>query len=119
MDEVVKNLKWKIASLKAKAGDLPDVVAGSDIVWNRAMRPALLYGPEIFEYSKTWVKKLEVAQNQVARWLTGTSQRASRVGLSGEMGWRKMETEIWERKLVYYGVVQGMAENRWPKIILQ
>ena len=34
MDEVVKNLKWKIASLKAKAGDLPDVVAGSDIVWN-------------------------------------------------------------------------------------
>ena len=52
MDEVVKNLKWKIASLKAKAGDLPDVVAGSDIVWNRAMRPALLYGAEIIEYSK-------------------------------------------------------------------
>ena len=119
MDEVVKNFKWKIASLKAKAGDLPDVVAGSDIVWNRAMRPALLYGAEIIEYSKTWVKKLEVAQNQVARWLTGTSQRASRVGLSGEMGWRKMETEIWERKLVYYGVVQGMAENRWAKIILK
>ena len=119
MDEVVKNLKWKIASLKAKAGDLPDVVAGSDIVWNRAMRAALLFGAEIIEYSKTWVKKLEVAQNQVARWLTGTSQRASRVGLSGEMGWRKMETEIWERKLVYYGVVQGMAENRWPKIIIK
>ena len=119
MDEVVKNLKWKIASLKAKVGDLPDVVAGSDIVWNRAMRPALLYGAEIIEYSKAWVKKLEVAQNQVARWLTGTSQRASRVGLSGEMGWRKMETEIWERKLVCYGVVQGMAENRWPKIILK
>ena len=58
------------------------------------------------------MKKLEVAQNQVARWLTGTSQRASRVGLSGEMGWRKMDTEIWERKLVYYGVVKAMAENR-------
>ena len=61
----------------------------------------------------------ETHWRQVARWLTGASQRASQIGLSGEMGWRKMETEIWERKLVYYGVVKGMAENRWPKIILK
>ena len=49
----MKNIKWKVASLKARAGDLADVVGGGgvDILWNRAMRPALLYGSEIVIYS--------------------------------------------------------------------
>ena len=92
MDEVVRDIKWKIASLKAKAGDLSDIVAGTDILWKRAMRPALLYGAEVIVYTKAWVRKLEVAQNTVARWITGTSNRASRAGLRGEMGWRNMES---------------------------
>ena len=29
---------------------------GVDILWNRAMRPALLYGSEIVIYSKAWIK---------------------------------------------------------------
>ena len=54
-------------------------------------------------YSKKWINALEVAQNTIARFMTGTSQRASKVGLQGELGWRGMLSEIWERKLVYYG----------------
>ena len=67
---------------------------------NVAMRPALLYmyGSEIIVYSKTWVKALEVAQNQVARWVTGTGPRATRIGLRGKLGWLKMECEIWEKE---------------------
>ena len=87
-------------------------------MWNRAMRPALLYGAEVVVYSKKWIKALEVAQNKVARWITGTSQQSARAGLRGEMGWRKMETEIWEKKLGYYGTVKEMDEERLPKIIL-
>ena len=82
------------------------------------MRPALLYGSEIVIYSKTWIKALEVAQNQVARWVTGTGPRATRIGLRGELGWRKMECEIWERKLGYFGVIKNMGDQRWPKKIL-
>jgi hypothetical protein len=118
MDDATRDIKWKIASLKAKAGDLSDTVAGTDILWKRAMRPALLYGAEIIIYTKAWVRKLEIAQNTVARWLTGTSSRARRAGLRGEMGWRITESEIWERQLIYYGVIKGMGENRWPNILL-
>ena len=82
------------------------------------MRPALLYGSEIVIYSKAWIKALEVAQNQVARWVTGTGPRATRIGLRGELGWRKMECEIWERKLGYFGVIKNMGDQRWPKKIL-
>ena len=83
MDGAVKNIKWKVASLKARAGDLADVV-GVDILWKRAMRPALLYGSEIVVYSKAWVKTLAVAQ--IARWVTGTGPRATRIGLRVELG---------------------------------
>ena len=75
MDDVLQQIKWKIASLKARTGDLPDTVGGSEILWLRTLRPALMYGGEIITYSKTWICKLEVAQNTVARWLTGTSPR--------------------------------------------
>ena len=83
------------------------------------MRPALLYGAEVITYSKKWINALEVAQNTIARFMTGTSQRASKVGLQGELGWRGMLSEIWERKLVYYGGVKNMGEERWPRIALQ
>ena len=29
-----------------------------------------------------------------------------------------METELWERKLVYYGVIKNMDNSRWPKVAL-
>ena len=42
MDDVLQQIKWKIASLKARTGDLPDIVWGSEILWLRALRPALM-----------------------------------------------------------------------------
>ena len=44
-------------------------------------QPVLFHRHPGQTYSKAWIRKLEVAQNTVARWLTGTSSRSNCIGL--------------------------------------
>ena len=34
MDDVLQQIKWKIANLKARTGDLPNIVGGSKILYD-------------------------------------------------------------------------------------
>ena len=62
---------------------------------------------------------LEVAQNTVHSTVTdGDEFKVKLCRTPGEMGWKLMAIELWERKLVYYGVIKNMDNTRWPKVAL-
>ena len=117
--EVNKKATWQTMSLKERAKSMPDVLGTANVLWTRAIKPAILYGAEIITYNKTWLKKLEVSQNNVARWMTGTSAGAPTAGLRAELGWNSMSSEVMTRRLQYYSKLRLLNEDTWLRKTFQ
>ena len=50
-ENVIKEVKWRVAALTAKGQEVPDIVSGGDLMWNKAVIPAILYGSEVITYN--------------------------------------------------------------------
>ena len=90
-------MKKKVGLTKVVAGNAPKTVWAADITWKGSVKPAALYGAEIINYTKTWVKEMERIQNKLGRWILGTSQSAASAGVRGELGWTTIQGEIEEK----------------------
>ena len=101
--------------MKAKALEVTDTVGAADVLWMKAVRPALLYAAEVITYDKGWIKMLETIQNKLGRWMIGTSQGSACAGVRGELGWVTIQGEIMKRQIQYLGKLRNMSAGRWPR----
>jgi hypothetical protein len=112
-------MRKKIGLTKIRGKESNDLAWVAEAVWMMVMKPAILYAAEVVVYDRQTVQTIEIAQNSIARWITGTSRRASTAGLRAEMGWSTIRGEIAKRKVMFLGKILRMSKNRWPNMILQ
>ena len=112
-------LARKVALTKLTAKNTTDSVWAADAMWRQSMRPAILYATEVIPCPSNWIKQIETAQNNVARWTIEASPSAPIAGLRGELGWPTILGEIYKRKVGYLGRLWEMNMNRWPRIVFE
>ncbi len=112
-------LKRKIALTQLTAVHAQDPVWAAEAMWKMKMRPTALYATEVVPCTKKWVEEIEKAENDMGRYILGTSKGAPIAGIRGELGWPSVQGEIWKRKLCYRGKILKMEPERWPKIVLE
>jgi hypothetical protein len=85
----------------------------------QAIKPSLLYGLETQSVNTTTIKKINQAQNSIARWALGSSKRASEGALRATLGLTTISGELMKRAVLWWCHVEKMDDTRWPKLILQ
>ena len=110
-----EKLPQKIGFLKAKANNTPDRTWAAHLLWNRMVKPTLLYGAEVITYPKVWLRHMEAAQNKLGRWILGVGYQCSSAGVRGELGWTTLTGEITKQKVSYWIKLSRMDNQRWPK----
>ncbi len=112
-------LSRKVALTQLTAIHARDPVWAAEAMWKMAMRPAVLYATEVVPCIDKWVDEIEKSENNMARYILGTSRGAPIAGIRGELGWPSVQGEIWKRKLCYRGKILSMGAERWPKKLLE
>jgi hypothetical protein len=90
MQHLKRSIRRKVGMTKLRAREAIDPQWAAEVIWENIMKPGLLYGAEIIIDTKEVVRVLERAQNNIGRWITGTSCRAASCGIRAEMGWTTM-----------------------------
>jgi hypothetical protein len=108
----LRKLMTKMMMIKAKVTYLSRKAASSKIMWEMAARPQWEYGLDCIHSGKTWMKKIEIIQNKMAKWIAGTSQSSSATGVLGEVGWTHMTYNLMKRKFLLWGKIMQMPDSR-------
>jgi hypothetical protein len=87
------------------------------IAWERVAKPSLLYGLEAAELTKTCIKKVQTIQNQLGRFLTGTTKQSRTEGVSGELGWWRIQDTIAMKLLCYARRPEFLPNDRWARMV--
>ena len=116
---VIEATEKKMGHVKhiAQSTESPEITAAN--LWESEVKNKMLYASEIVTYGKAEIDSLEKKQVEMARWIWGSARNAAKIGLRGELGWMSIKGEIWKRKLVFWGRLMRMDEQRWPKKVLQ
>ena len=107
--------RWRILKLKNSANDGRDPGWLANAGWQSAIRPSVLYGAEVINYTKTWMREIETIQNKLGKWILGVGMDAPSAGVRGELGWPSILEEIAKRKIIFWDRVKNMDENVWVK----
>jgi hypothetical protein len=108
-------LRRRAGMIKAKASCLPQKIEPTKVMWELAAKPQWEYGLECTNISATWIGKVEIVQNKMAKWLIEASYGASATGALGELGWPKMAFAIKLKKILLWGKAKHMADTRLMK----
>jgi hypothetical protein len=118
--EQMQNMEVKSRRL---AGVIKRTAAGScnkayvgKIAWEVIGRPAVIYGSEVVQITKTELDKLEVVQVGVGKFILGLPECTPGEAVRGELGWWKMEDYVAQRKLGYLNRLERAKTNEWCSI---
>ncbi len=82
-------------------------------LWQSYIQPAFLYGTEIMEYNKSYIKDLETIQCALIKTTLRDIPGTATAGVYALTGITDITHEIWKRKLSYYVHIQNMSINKW------
>jgi exonuclease III len=116
---LIEGLNRKIGAMKHLAGSSVDPTWAARALWMQAIKPSLLYGLETQSVNAATIKKINQAQNSIARWALGSSKRASEGALRAMLGLTTISGELMKRAVLWWCHVENMDDTRWPKLILQ
>jgi hypothetical protein len=89
------------------------------VQWKATAVPALTYANSVTVMSRGLQRRLEQVQREAGRWALGQpSSKLANEFIEGELGWSSFEAREAQSKLRYVARVEAMADNRWPKLIL-
>lgn len=127
--EIAKDCKWdvhmrKVANKgKAKAGKMHQILTDRQLdtriklqILKSVVIPPLEYAGEVWEGNKKIEKELEAAQMRAAKIVLRCSQRTSNAAVRAELGIQSVRTGKNTRKLKWQYRMQGMGQERLPKI---
>lgn len=83
------------------------------VLWEQVYKPALTYGVEVMSFTKLELKTLDAIQNSLGRRLLGLSGRAPLEGVLGELGWKRFDEEIREKRIGFYNFLLCIEIGRW------
>ncbi len=115
----IKEGREKVQETKgiAMGTDAPEMTAS--YIWEGEVRNKMLYGCEVITYGKGDIKELEKIQAEMGRWIVGSPRNGAYTAVRGDLEWRTMEGEIMKRKLVYWGRLMRMKDDRWAKVVME
>jgi len=89
-------------------------------VFNMCVRSILLYGSETWPLTRDDLDRLIRNDNAMVRWISSKrlADRVSMEHLRGRLGILGLDIEVRRRRLRWYGHVQRMTEDAWPKKVL-
>ena len=92
-------------------------VEKSGNIFSSRIRKSLLYGYETWPASSETIRRLSSADNGVVRWICGVrlEQRIRTQEIHEKLGIISVAGEIRWRRLRYFGHLQGMDKNVWPR----
>ncbi len=108
----------KIGRIKALSLETINRRKTAEQVWQASTKKGLLYASEVLTFTKETIMTIERAQNEIARWALGTNRGTAITGLRGELGWKSVQGEIRQRKLLYWAKLMRMDNDRWPRKVL-
>ena len=115
----IKEGAEKIQETKGVAMGTDAAELTATYIWEAEVRNKMLYGCEVITYGKGDIKELEKLQAEMGRWIMGAPRNSTYTAVKGDLGWKTMGGEIMKRKLVYWGRLMRMRDERWAKIIME
>jgi hypothetical protein len=117
--KLVEGLNRKVGAAKHLAGSTKDQSWAARALWAQSVKPAILHGLETQTITATTIKKINQAQNSMARWALGVSRRAPEAGLRILLGLPSIQGVLMKRKLIWLCRIEHMESSRWPKMVLE
>jgi hypothetical protein len=62
--------------------------------WEKVALPSVLYGMEVVDVTKSWIREVEKEQMKMSRFILGSGKGASCCGMRGLLGWYKLEDRV-------------------------
>ena len=84
-EDVVRKAQEKAAQIKAYIKKSYDKTTVGKAIWKLQMMPAIMYGKQIIILTKKIIKKLQVIENGVYRYLIGVAGYGQVAALRGEV----------------------------------
>lgn len=72
----------------------------------------------MLSYDREWIRKIESPQHKIGCRILKVRNKASCMGVRGELGWKSLEGEIMHAKLILFGKVVRMPSSRWCQKVL-
>ena len=116
LDKIIFKAKQLGAAICAKAANSFDKIKVGYSLWCNMACPAIPYGCEAIKFDAHTYSQLEIAQNNMGRWLLGARRFCSTAAIRRELGWKSMKSRIYEAKLKYWGKVCFTDEGRLTKL---
>ena len=90
-------------------------------VYSACVRPSMIYGCETWPVRVDHVRRLEVAERRMIRWMAGASlrERHSTKELRGRMGLVDVTSIMRQARLRWFGHVERKEEHDWVKRVTQ
>lgn len=119
LTKVLSKARSMGGAIRAKALHSWDRVEVADKLWNSMAVPGILYGAEVIQYNNEIIDKLEVVQNEMARWILGARRFCAVAAARAELGWESIRSQIYACKLRYWGRICFYEEERWAKMAVK
>ena len=113
--EMERKAKREAGRIMGVAGQMMSRARTAMGLWQMAAKNRVLFAAAVVPYTPSWLKKVEVSQNDVARWILGVSKNARTRSLRGLLGWERLEEAAARRKLCWLVKIRGLPENRLPR----